>query len=856
MDNAIRNWLMAFFSVLGGVPFFAGAATLDLAGDGWRLDGTGEDGKEAISLSMRVPGDVQSVLFDAGKMVDPFWGDNEKRTQWVGEHDWTISREFDVPADFLANDSIIFRLEDCDTFCTLKVNDEVVGVTSNRFMRFDFDVKRHLKPGRNTVSGFFKSPEAVAMELASQYTDMPYHMANVKPNLTTGMPLIRKPGCHGGWDWGLAQMTVGFCGKVALIGAKAARVDYVYCDQDFAPDMSSVKVTVNVEAFAPKAGEVKFEMTLGGEKKNVAKTLAAGENKFAVEFTVANPRLWWPAGHGEQNLYALSVKSPDCVVEKKIGLRTARLVAGFEKDEDVPFGFEINGRPVFAKGINWIPCDAFESRQEAKYRPLLEACRECNMNMVRVWGGGQFERDSFYALCDELGIMVFHDFMFGCSRNPADKWFLDLVEAETRHQVKRLRDAPSIVLWAGDNECIGSALGGHGNPGPKKDKARRTAHWVDCWKKRTAAQARWMKELDPARTFWPSSPCDGFDDPCRKYNKPRKGDWHSYGQYGWLTARPNFCSEYGFQSYPSRDVALTFVKPEDVDPAKPLFAYHQKSNYGDGKLKDAMGRLYRKPECGLSPEDKIYVSLNCQAWLVRRASEAWRVQMPHCMGELIWQLNDNWPVASWSMVEYGGKWKPLMYEARRFFAPVAAFVTTPKKGVVTLSAVNDGPKPVGVKATLRHMTFEGKTLRTETFEATVEPNKAVLIKECAEGAFGDEAARRKSFLVVDVKADDPSLKTWQTGWVFDTFRNLDLAKANVKMEAKENDGAFEVTLSTDRPAFGVWVEAFGVPGEFSDDFFALLPGEPRTLVFKPRNAETTFADFRKALTLKHIRATY
>ena len=837
------------------------ASTLDLAGDGWRLEGKGEGNHGEIALPIRVPCDVQTALFDAGKLIDPSWGDNEKRAQWPGEQDWTYSREFDVPADFLENDSIILRLEDCDTFCTVKVNGEVAGVTSNRFMRYDFDVKRLLRPGRNTISGFFRSPEAVASELKKLYPDIPYGVANVKPNLTEGMPLIRKPACHGGWDWGLAQMVVGFCGKVELVGARASRVDYVYCDQDFAPDYSSVKVTVNVEAFAPKSGSVPFEVSLGGETKNETRALAAGMNKVKFEFAIAKPRLWWPVGQGEQNLYKLSVKTADGVISRRIGLRTAKLVN--EKyidptsgEERLSFAFEINGRRIFAKGVNMIPTDAFDARQEEKYRPLLLAARECNMNMVRVWGGGQFERDSFYALCDELGLMVFHDLMFGCSRNPVDPWYMALVEAETRHQVKRLRDSPSIVLWAGDNECIGTALGGHVDAGPKKDRERRVAHWVDCWKKRTAEQSKWMKELDPSRVFWPSSPCDGFDDPCKVYNKPRNGDWHTYSEGAWLGARPNFCSEYGFQSYPSKDVALSFVKPEDVDPAKPLFAYHQKSEYGNGMLTAAIGKYYRKPKGGLSGENLIYISLNNQARLLRRGSEAWRVQMPYCMGELIWQLNDNWPVASWSLVEFGGKWKPAMYEARRFFAPVAAFVTSPKKGVITLTAVNDGPKAVGVKVKLRLMTFDCKTLTTETFDAKVEPCKAVLLKEYSEEVFGTEWSRRGRFLVVDVEADDPSVKTWQSGWFFDDPKTLNMEKPDIKMEVKDDGGKWLVTLSTDKPVFGVWVNATGVAGEFSDNHIALLPGEPRALEFKPREATTSFEDFRKSLSVKHLRATY
>ena len=835
-------------------------ATLDLTGDGWRLDGKGEGNAGEISLPIRVPCDVQTALFDAGKMINPSWADNEMKAQWPGQQDWTYSREFDVPAGFLENASIILRLEDCDTFATIKVNGEVAGVTSNRFMRYDFDVKPFLKPGRNRISGYFKSPEAVGEELKKLYPDIPYAMANVKTNLTEAMPLMRKPGCHGGWDWGLAQMVVGFCGKVELVGAKAARIDYVYCDQAFAPDYSSVKVTVNVEAFAPKAGPVPFEVALGGETRTEERTLAAGMNKVQFDFIIANPRLWWPVGHGEQNLYPLSVKTSDGGISRRIGLRTTRLVTetsiAADGVEELSFEFEINGRRIFAKGVNMIPPDAFDARQEEKYLPLLKACRDCNMNMVRIWGGGQFERDSFYALCDEMGLMVFHDFMFGCSRNPADKRFLDLVEAETRHQVKRLRDSPSIVLWAGDNECIGSALGKHANPGPKEDRERRTAHWVDCWKKRTQAQAKWMKELDPSRAFWPSSPCDGYDDPCKVYCKPRRGDFHTYSINKWLEMSPRFCSEYGHQSYPSKEVALTFVKPEQVDPENPAFAYHQKASWWDKPLKSGITDNFKAPKNGFKPEDKLYLSLVKQARTVRRASEAWRTQMPHCMGELIWQLNDNWPVASWSMVEFTGKWKPLMYEARRFFAPVAAFVTTPKKGVLTLTAVNDGPKPVGVKVRLRLMTFDCKTLMTEEFEAKVAPNKAALLKEYSEDVFGTKWSRRGRFLVVDVEADDPAIKTYQSGWFFDIPKTLNMEKPDIKMAARNEGGRWLVTLSTDKPAFGVWVETPGIPGEFSDNFIALVQGEPRTLEFRPHDPKTAFDAFRKSLTLKHIRATY
>ena len=379
---------------------------------------------------------------------------------------------------------------------------------------------------------------------------------------------------------------------------------------------------------------------------------------------------------------------------------------------------------------------------------------------------------------------------------------------------------------------------------------------MEKWRVRKNMLVALMKDLDPTRVFWPASPCDGLDDEGVYNNRPDHGDCHTYQIDKWLKMRPRFCSEFGHQSYPSKETALQFVNAKDVNPDNKLFAYHQKSPRWDKPLRTGITDNFRAPKGGFSAEDRLYLSLVKQSLWVRRATEAWRTQMPHCMGTLIWQLNDNWPVASWSMIEFGGKWKPLMYESRRFFAPVAAFVTSPEKGVLALTAVNDGPKPVGVKVRLRLMTFDCKTLQTEDFTATVEPNKAALLKKYAEEDFGKGYSRQGRFLVVDVRADDPSIKTYQSGWIFDSFKNLNLAKANVKMEAKEKDGAFLVELSTDKPAFGVWVEAFGEPGEFSDDFVTLVPGEMRTITFKPRDPKTTFADFKKSLTLKHIRATY
>ena len=782
---------------------------LDLSGT-WTLSGTDERGL-AIECPMAVPGDTHDALFAAGIIPDPFWGCNETNIQWVGRHDWKVARAFDVPDGWLKRREIVLRLEDCDTFCTLSVNGHEVGRTDNRFERYTFDVKPYLRPGRNEIAGCFESAERIGNERRER-RGRAYRMQNV--TWAKNQALVRKPACHAGWDWGPAQMLMGFCGTVRMIASDAPRVDYVYTRQDFNADLSHCTLTV----FADRSD--------GTTVTNVVE--------------IDDPPLWWPNGAGEQKFYTY-VMDADGVVGRAVPRAPQTRRIGLRKIEvdrsDNRLAVKVNGRELFMKGANWIPCDAFTRRQTpARYRGLLESAAAANMNMIRLWGGGQFEQDCFYDLCDELGLLVWHDLMFSCAVYPSDEEFLGPVDRELAHQLRRLRDHASIALWCGDNECLGFV---RLPPGTETPRGRGL---VKDWAVRNDRLARQVAKYDPTRLYWPSSPCNGEDDTGFGAADDARGDSHCWDVWfagkpfeAYCAYRPRFCSEFGYQSFPSPEVAETFASRAAIESHGPDFEWHQKNDGGNGCIRETMRRRFGTPRDAAA---ELILSQFQQAEAIRIAAESWRAQRPHCMGTLYWQLNDNWPVSSWSSIEYGGKWKPLQYRARRFYAPVAV-VARPDvvdgRADVTrgkVVALNDTGRTVSGTLTLEYWSYDGQVVDAETRAVSLPPDSATAV-----GTF-EKRHRHSSqpwaFLVMTLRTEEGA---YQNDWHFGFYKDMPVVQAKVeaKVEKKVKSGGegeeWTVRLLTDKPAFFVWADVPGVRGEFDDNCLTLLPGRPRTLRF-------------------------
>ena len=783
--KAVALWAKIRIGLVVSLVGLAGVGRseeIDLAGE-WRLAGTNESGR-AIACPIAVPGDVHSALFKADLMTDPFWGCNETNAQWVGLHDWTVSRDFTVGEDFRSRRKIILRLEDCDTFADIYVNGVKVGSTCDRFLRWDFDVKPYLRAGTNTIRGVFASATRRGDAIARRYGKT-YPMFAQPHSFAFNQSVIRKPACHKGWDWGLCQQITGFCGPVKLIGSDVRRVDYLTADTQFNSDLTHCTLTARAECDDGSVVTNRIE--------------------------IANPPLWWPNGQGERKFYTYSVTVDGQRYEKRIGLRKVEVVT-----EGGALCFKVNNRPIFMKGANWIPCSAFDAAQTPeRYRDLLESAAAANMNMIRLWGGGQYEKDVFYDLCDELGLLIWHDQMFACAVYPVEHAdFVSLIERECAHQIRRLRDHASIALWCGGNEC----------------------------KTPVAVQRAAVSKYDPQRLFWPSSPCGGTNDTSgTTFGSDTSGDlhnwqvWHSGKPMSeYYKSRPRFCSEFGFQSFSSKDVARTFCAPDDIRSGHPDFEWHQKNTGGNDRIRNTFARYFHRPK---DADAMLYLSQVQQSLAIKTAVEGWRTQRPHCMGALYWQLNDNWPVASWSSLEYGGKWKHLHHQARRFYAPVAVVGAPGAGDAAAVWALNDTAEDVEANVIVERWTFDGRIVESRERRLTVPALGTAKAMEMA--------ADKGTFLFLRLEANG---RRFENEWLFASPRECPLADARIEAKVR----GCEVTLTTDRPAFYVWLNADGVAGEFSDNSFTLVPGRPKTVRFAAKGACTT-ENLRARLTVTDLK---
>ena len=797
----MKRILFSFIAaVVSSVAF---SAELDLAGT-WKLV-KADDAK--VSCPIAVPGGVHTALLKAGLMKDAFWGQNEKDMQWVGKSDWNISREFEVSKEFLAKKEIVLRLEDCDCFCTVFVNGQKVGETTDRFQRYTFDVKPFLKEGKNTVEGKFRSPENEAdKRRAAKGREFP--MSNIM--WAKNQAFVRKAACHAGWDWGPAVQVTGFCGTTKLIATDGPRVEYVYSTQDFNDSFTHCTLTVTAELSDGSKVEKKFE--------------------------IDNPPLWWPNGAGEQKFYTAEFDVNGEKVVKKIGLRKVEVLnektVRNGKDE-LSLVFRVNGRRLFMKGANWIPCSAYENEQTPeRYRNLLESARLANMNMIRVWGGGQYEKDVFYDTCDELGIMIWHDMMCSCAVYPGDDAFLGEIKAELEHQLRRLRDHACIAMWCGDNECLGAIKWYEVS---RKDPDFYRGEWI----KRSKMQGELVAKYDPQRTYWPSSPCCGPGDFGDGWKEDSKGDMHNWDVWHenqpfakYYEYHPRFCSEFGFQSFPSMEIAETFASKEQILSRGPDFEWHQKNPGGNERIRKTFARYFPEPK---DVPSELLLSQFQQAMAIQTAVDAWRGEQPRCMGTLFWQLNDNWPVASWSSIEYGGKWKPLQYLAKRFFEPV--HVTLSPDGMVKV--VNDTDKRVEGKVVAVFHGFDGK-------------NEEVIVGNDKAKQVGIAVGANYAAAVGKITPRDDAVLELRFGDSVNFPVRADykgeLPKANVKAEVN----GFSVTLTTDKPAFWVWMNVKGIRGEFDDNAVTLVPGEKRVFTFEPADKSTTPEAFKAAFSVTHL----
>ena len=622
----------------------------------------------------------------------------------------------------------------------------------------------------------------------------------------------------------------------------------------------SNELEINSISEKEKPAEVLISYSLeGGEevqiKENV--TLKPGLNQVQIPLDIQNPVRWMPNGWGKPHLYDFSVQvvcdgKTVAARQHRIGLRTIRVVNEKDKDGE-SFYFEVNGIPMFAKGANYIPDDALlPNITTERYRTLFQDMKEANMNMVRIWGGGTYEDDRFYDLADENGILVWQDFMFACTSYPSDPTFLKRVEEEAEYNIKRLRNHASLAMWCGNNEILeGLKYWGWQKNYTPEVYENMFRGYDKLFRGLLPAK---VKELDEGRFYKHTSPYFA------NWGRPESwgtGDSHNWGVwYGKKpfesldTDLPRFMSEFGFQSFPEMKTIATFASTKDYQIESEVMNGHQKSSIGNDLIRTYMERDYVVPE---KFEDFVYIGLVLQGHGMRHGMEAHRRNRPYCMGTLYWQLNDSWPVVSWSSIDYYGNWKALHYQAKRAFAPllVNAIQEGDSLSVYLISDLLEKQSQLTLE--MKVIDFNGKTLDKEVVRAVEVPanvSSCVFRKPLSEWVTSEH--RKNSFLLLALK-DKTGKKIAEEVYFFNKTKDLELPQTNVSMKVKQSDGKCEVTLSSSKLAKDVFIQIPVQGARFSDNFFDLLPGENKKITI-------TSPDIKKGeqqnITVKHVRDTY
>lgn len=795
--------------------------------------------------SAAVPGSVHTDLLNNKLIDDPFYRDNEQKLQWIGKTDWEYQTTFNVAPEILARDNIELVFEGLDTYANVFLNDESVLNADNMFRTWRADCKRLLRPGANTLRIRFRSPINEILPLMAKLN---YQLPAGNDQGEKTSPHTRKAPYQFGWDWGPRLVTSGIWRPVYLEAWNMARVDDLHIlPTEITP--AAARLTAAVEVVANTNSEATIIVDNLRDKSIAAKrvvTLAPGSNRVALDFVIARPALWWPNGLGAHPRYTFKARL--LINGKQIDETTTRTGLRSLELRQTPdasgksFTFVINGVPVFAKGGNWIPADSFPSRiTTPRYRQLLESVRDANMNMLRVWGGGIYEPDDFYELCDELGILVWQDFMFGCSLYPGDEAFLDNVRQEAIDNVKRLRNHPSIVIWVGNNE-IESGWFHWG----WKDQLPASL-WDDYLKIFYGVLPEVCNSLDPSRPYWPSSPSSKLEDD----NESQKiGDshywhvWHASLPFSEYEKQlPRFMSEYGFQSFPQLETVNTYTVPADHDINSPVMMAHQRHPRGNQLIREYMLREYPEPK---DFESFLYVSQVLQAEGIKIGAEHLRRIRPHNMGSLFWQINDCWPVASWSSIDYTGRWKALQYYARRFYSDI---LVSPQEddGNISVFVVSDRLQPAKGQLNLTLFDFAGTKLWSQQKDIEIAGlnSKSFVTIPIETLLAGKDAGQ--VFLLAEVLVGGKAVSS--NRHFFKPYKDLTLPRPEITTEVAPVRGGFRLTLSVDKFARAIYLSAPNDGGFFTDNYFDVVPGRKVEVDFRPSVA-MGLSEFRKQLKIR------
>ncbi len=780
-------------------------------------------------LKATVPGTVHTDLLKKKKIEDPYYRDNEPKLQWIGEKNWEYQCTFSVNEDVLNKEHIELVFEGLDTYAEVFLNEDKILSANNMFRKWEVDCKSKLRKGNNSIRVVFNNSVQIN-EKANNESRYKYSDTYV---------FTRKAAYQYGWDWGPVFITSGIWKPAYIRAWNVARLEDVHIIQNEISEKkasltakciinSSIRQTAEIKVFASQLNKTFSKKT----------ELQAGVNLVDIGITIDSPKLWWSRGLGDPFLYQFTtqvncgVKNNSNSVVTNTGIRTVKVI---QKPDSIGNNFyvELNGVPVFMKGADYIPQDMFPPRaNDSVYQFTIQQAVMANMNMLRVWGGGFYENDIFYDLCDKNGILVWQDFMFACAMYPGTNEFFENVKMEVIDNVTRLRNHACIALWCGNNEnFIGWKDWGWSKPYSKSDSAQV---WHDYLKLYEDLLPNLVQQYDPGKFYWPSSPKHGWGYPVNKDGDVHYwGIWHDEEPFECFDKKENigrFMSEYGFQGMPEMRSIKEFTLPEDRNVRSDVMKLHQKHRVGFPVIDKYINWYYKWPK---DFEAYTYVSQLVQARGIGQAIETHRRSMPHCMGTLYWQLNDLYPVTSWASIDVYGRWKALHYRVKELYQEY--MTTIHKEGnLLKVYIVSDKLKDASMQLEITMLDFNGKEVMNKKQNLVVKANTSKPYFEIHIDSLLGAKRKPKWMLesknVVHVKLLENGNVKATHDYYFAAPKDLLLSKPLITVkEVKKEGNEYILELTTDKLAKNVFLSLYDYEVFFNNNYFDLIPGKPCTV---------------------------
>lgn len=782
-----------------------------------------------------VPGVVHTDLLQNKIIEDPFFRLNERGLQWIDKEDWVYETCFTLAADMMRKENMELVFEGLDTYADVYLNDECILKADNMFRCWSIPVRQYIREENNILKVYFHSPVKIDVP---KWDALPYQYPASNDQSENGglfnkkiSIFARKAGYHYGWDWGPRLVTSGIWRPVYIRAWSDLRINDVFIEQkevgagraviaghvelDADKDMNGVLVTITDEVTGRVLGEWQAD-------------LKRGTNRVTVDFVLHKPKLWWSNGLGEPFLYRFRtdiIAGGELLDSKteRVGIRSLKVVHQPDKDGHT-FYIELNGRPVFAKGANYIPSDNFLPRvtPENYKRTILDAAG-VNMNMLRVWGGGIYENDVFYDLCDEYGIMIWQDFMFACSMYPAEGALLDNIHQEAVDNVKRLRNHACIAFWCGNNECQDAWLGwGWKCEIERQNKEYADKIWAQYRQQYHVTLPGVVREYAPGTFYWPSSPfafegeMSGTTDGDRHYWSV----WHGKAPISdYDSEKSRFFSEYGFQSFPEFESVKRYAPyPEDWDIRSEVMMSHQRGgDHANGLIETYLLNEYKKPR---DFRAFLYMNHVLQGDAIKTAIESHRRQMPYNMGTLFWQHNDCWPVASWASRDYYGRWKAQHYYVRKAYDDI--LISSVVEGDdLKVYAVSDRLENTSGQLQLQVCQFDGTVVHHWGKSVGISGNDSRVCFSAPLAKLLEGADRGTVYVRVDYT--DKSGRVYHNNYCLGKQKDMDYPKVDLQTEVRSIEGGYEVMVSADKFARAVCLSVADNESVYSDNYFDVQP---------------------------------